>query len=77
MVGYWIDRSHWGKGIATRALEAFVSVVDIRPLHALVATSNLGSIRVLERCGFVKIGEKESLADERYAACVEAEYELV
>ena len=76
LVGYWIDRAHWGKGIGTQALEAFVGVVDIRPLHAQVATSNIGSIRVLERCGFVKIGEKESPEDERYAACIEAEYIL-
>jgi len=76
MVGYWIERAHWGKGIATRAMEAFVGTVDIRPLHAQVATSNIGSIKVLERCGFVKIGEKESPEDERYAACIEAEYIL-
>ena len=76
MVGYWIDRAHWGKGIATQALEAFVGTIDIRPLYAQVATSNIGSIRVLEKCGFVKIGEKESPEDERYAACIEAEYIL-
>lgn len=75
-VGYWIDRAHWGKGVGTRALEAFVGVVDIRPLYAQVATSNMGSIRMLERCGFVKIGERESPEDERYIACIEAEYIL-
>jgi RimJ/RimL family protein N-acetyltransferase len=77
LVGYWIDRAHWGKGIATRALGEFVGIVDIRPLYAQVATSNLGSIRVLERCGFEKIGERESPEDERYAACTEAEYQLI
>ncbi len=76
LVGYWIDRVCWGKGIATRALDAFVNLVEARPLHALVATSNFGSVKVLERCGFVKIGEKESPEDERYAACIEAEYIL-
>lgn len=76
MVGYWIEREHWGKGIATRAMEAFVDIIDIRPLHALVATGNIGSIRVLERSGFVKIGEKDFPEDERYAACIEAEYTL-
>jgi len=77
LVGYWIDRGHWGKGIATRALGEFIGIVDIRPLYALVATNNLGSIRVLERCGFVKTGEQKSPEDERYAACIEAEYQLV
>jgi RimJ/RimL family protein N-acetyltransferase len=32
-------------------------VVDARPLHAYVAKSNVASIRVLEKCGFVKVGE--------------------
>jgi RimJ/RimL family protein N-acetyltransferase len=32
-------------------------VVDARPLHAYVAKSNVASIRVLEKCGFVEVGE--------------------
>lgn len=52
LVGYWIGRDHWGKGIATRALEGFVKEVIDRPLHAQVAKTNIGSIRVLEKCGF-------------------------
>jgi RimJ/RimL family protein N-acetyltransferase len=54
-VGYWIGHEHWGKGIATGALTAFISEVDIRPLHAHVAAHNVGSIRVLEKCGFERI----------------------
>lgn len=53
LVGYWLGRSFWGKGVATRALSEFLGLVELRPLHALVAESNLGSIRVLEKCGFV------------------------
>ena len=30
-----------------------------RPLHALVALHNAGSIRVLEKCGFVRVAEDE------------------
>jgi RimJ/RimL family protein N-acetyltransferase len=51
-VGYWIDKAFWGKGIATRALTLYLELVPVRPLHAHVATHNLGSIRVLEKCGF-------------------------
>ena len=29
-----------------------------RPLHAWVATSNVASIRVLEKCGFVRVGSQ-------------------
>jgi RimJ/RimL family protein N-acetyltransferase len=52
LVAYWIGREHWGKGIATRALSVFLVVETIRPLHAWVAVHNVGSIRVLEKCGF-------------------------
>ncbi len=52
LVGYRIGKEHWGKGVATRALAAFLNLVTARPLHAHVATHNVGSIRVLEKCGF-------------------------
>ena len=52
-VGYWIDRAFWGRGIATEALTAFLRLEPTRPLHAGVAKHNLGSIRVLQKCGFV------------------------
>jgi RimJ/RimL family protein N-acetyltransferase len=56
-VGYWIGREYWGRGIATRALQAFLKEEPIRPLYAHVTKHNTGSIRVLEKCGFVQIGE--------------------
>lgn len=52
LVGYWIGKEFWGKGVATRALAAFLNVVTERPLRAHVAQHNAGSIRVLEKCGF-------------------------
>jgi RimJ/RimL family protein N-acetyltransferase len=59
LVGYWIDRAHWNKGVATRALARFLEGIETRPIRAHVAKHNLGSIRVLEKCGFVAIGEEE------------------
>ena len=41
------------------ALAAFVPLVDVRPLRARVASHNAGSIRVLEKCGFVATGVSE------------------
>ena len=56
-VGYWIMKTHWGRGVASEALTQFVAVDDLRrPLGALVACHNLGSRRVLEKCGFGQIG---------------------
>jgi RimJ/RimL family protein N-acetyltransferase len=52
-VGYWIGREFWGRGIATRALEAFLLEERTRPLFAGAATGNVASLRVLEKCGFV------------------------
>ena len=56
LVGYWIGREFWGRGLATRALSELLAVVDTRPLQAHVAKSNVASIRVLETCGFVEVG---------------------
>ncbi|MFU8829270.1 MAG: GNAT family N-acetyltransferase [Phycisphaerales bacterium] len=72
MAGYWVDRDHWGRGIASRALAMFLDEVIARPLYARVATTNLGSIRVLEKCGFVITGYEHSPATERYLECEEA-----
>lgn len=56
-VGYWIGQEYWGRGIATKALAGLLQQVTARPLFALVAKRNVGSIRVLEKCGFVVAGE--------------------
>ncbi len=56
-VGYWLGREFWGRGIATRALQAFLAIDTTRPLHAFVVHHNLGSIRVLEKCGFVRAAQ--------------------
>jgi RimJ/RimL family protein N-acetyltransferase len=63
-VGYWIGREFWGKGLATRALQELTGEVTQRPLHAWVATSNLASIRVLEKCGFVRVGSHKNDVEE-------------
>ncbi len=51
-IGYWLDRAFWGRGVATEALSAFLCLEQTRPLYAGVAKHNVGSIRVLEKCGF-------------------------
>jgi RimJ/RimL family protein N-acetyltransferase len=54
-VGYWLGKEFWGKGIATEALNQFLGVVKTRPLFGHVAKHNIGSRRVLEKCGFIVI----------------------
>jgi RimJ/RimL family protein N-acetyltransferase len=52
LLGYWVGRECWGRGVATQALALFVDELSIRPLYAHVAAHNVGSIRVLVKCGF-------------------------
>ena len=51
-VSYWLGRRFWGQGIATEAVRQLVTLVAVRPLSAHVAHDNVGSLRVLEKCGF-------------------------
>lgn len=57
-VGYWLGKDYWGKGIATAALSQFLKQIETRPLYAHVAKHNIGSRRVLEKCGFIVSGEE-------------------
>ncbi|KRC63749.1 hypothetical protein ASE12_02590 [Aeromicrobium sp. Root236] len=60
LLGYWIGREFWGRGVATQALTLLLDDVPIRPLHAHVVAHNVGSIRVLEKCGFQRDREGEA-----------------
>lgn len=71
-VGYWIDRAHWGKGIASRALHLLLAEVTKRPLVATAATCNGASVRVLQKCGLVVEEVRHSPATDHYPACEEA-----
>ena len=53
LVGYWIGKEYWGKGIASAALSQFLDHHPARPLKAHVVKSNVASIRVLKKCGFI------------------------
>jgi RimJ/RimL family protein N-acetyltransferase len=66
-ITYWIGRSYWGKGIATGALDAFLAVDPSRPLHARVASDNVASLRVLEKCGFRVVATERGFAQARSA----------
>lgn len=71
LVGYWIGKDYWGKGVATRALTAFLHLVTERPLRAHVVKRNVGSIRVLEKCGFsLERVESVAVADDAIAELI-------
>ena len=58
LVGYWIGREFWGRGIASAALVQFLDYETTRPLAARVAKHNPASIRVLRKAGFASVGEE-------------------
>ncbi|GAA0251352.1 GNAT family N-acetyltransferase [Saccharothrix mutabilis subsp. mutabilis] len=66
-VTFWIDRSAWGKGIASEALALFLDTVSVRPLYARAASDNAGSLRVLRKAGFTTVGTEVSYANARDA----------
>ncbi|GAB2676088.1 GNAT family N-acetyltransferase [Flavihumibacter cheonanensis] len=76
-ITYWIDRKCWKQGIATQALQQFLQQEPSRPLHGRTAFDNIGSQRVLEKCGFVKIGTDKGYANARQAEIEEYIYQLV
>ncbi len=61
-VTYWLGRKFWGKGVATQALERMLQLVTTRPISAQAAKDNIGSIRVLQKCGFKIVGESKGFA---------------
>ena len=64
-VTYWVDRSVWGRGIATAALRALLAETPERPLYARAASDNVGSLRVLEKAGFRRVGVNRDFAPGR------------
>ena len=75
-ITYWIDRKFWGQGIATNALKKFLEVEPTRPIYGRVAFDNYGSQKVLEKCGFVKIGKDTGFANARQTEIEEYIYRL-
>ena len=75
-ITYWIDKKFWGQGIATTALHDFLKIEKTRPIYAHTAFDNYGSQKVLEKCGFVKIGMDKGFANARQKEIEEYIYKL-
>ncbi|MFN7966027.1 MAG: GNAT family N-acetyltransferase [Acidobacteriota bacterium] len=74
-IGYWIGREYWGRGLATYAVSELLKLDPIRPIYAHVAKHNAGSLRVLQKCGFMHHGVEQGPPNAR-GECVE-EFVLV
>jgi RimJ/RimL family protein N-acetyltransferase len=64
-VTYWVGRTHWGKGIASAALEILLAETAERPVYARAASDNVGSLRVLEKAGFRRVAVDRGFAHGR------------
>lgn len=64
-VSYWLGRAHWGRGVASAALEQFLEEETRRPLVGRAASDNVASIRVLEKNGFVIFARERVFANAR------------
>jgi RimJ/RimL family protein N-acetyltransferase len=64
-ISYWLGRKYWGRGSATSALRMLLAEDLTRPLHARAALDNVGSIRVLQKCGFVIEAHERGFANAR------------
>jgi len=75
-ITYWIDRKHWGKGIASILVRELLDRVQERPIAARIVADNIGSARVLEKNGFVKVGEEQGFSKVRNSAVIEWIYTI-
>jgi len=59
-IGYWIGEPFAGQGLMTRALRVLLpfvfSELSLHRIEAACIPSNIASVRVLEKCGFVHEG---------------------
>jgi RimJ/RimL family protein N-acetyltransferase len=71
-VGYWLGRDFWRKGYSTEAMRLMLNFafteLDLARVYAMVHEKNAASMRLLEKCGFVREGvwRKATLRDGRF-----------
>ncbi len=75
-LGYWLGEDYWGNGYATEAVRALLDAArgDLRLAVSTASTRNIASQRVLEKCGFTKLGRiplyyKSSLGELQDVYC--------
>ena len=60
VLSYWVGQPYWGQGLATAAIEIIsdyaLSKLGLVRVYAKVFSTNIGSIRALEKSGFEREG---------------------
>lgn len=83
LVGYWIGKPHWNKGICTEALQLMLDHIHRETNYTSLIGShyidNPASGRVMEKCGFKATGEtaidEEQYSGNNHVMCI-MRYEL-
>ena len=61
VLGYWIAKDYWGRGLATESLEKVLEFafndLNLNKLEAVHVSENLASGKVMRKVGMVKEGE--------------------
>jgi [ribosomal protein S5]-alanine N-acetyltransferase len=75
-MGYWLGRTHWGKGLGRAALVGMTKFVaehfEFTRICALVFVRNPASARILEKAGYVREGHmlqsviKDGVVEDEY-----------
>ena len=59
-IGYWLGKPYWGRGIMTEAIKGMTKYAfenfQLTRVFALAFARNTGSIRALEKAGYVREG---------------------
>lgn len=63
-IGYWLSEKHWGKGVMSVVVPAFVDWTwrtfgILMRLNAEVSAVNAGSLKCLQKAGFTEEGRKK------------------
>lgn len=63
-IHYAMCRDYWGRGLMTEAVDtvcqwAFGTLTDMHEISTSVVEANVASARVLEKCGFRRVGTSE------------------
>lgn len=61
LIGYWVGKPYWNKGICTEALQLMIEYIRKNTTYTSLISShfadNPASGRVMEKCGFMPTGE--------------------
>jgi len=71
-VSYFFHPAHWGQGYATElvrtTLDHGFGALSLPAIGAFVRPANAASARVLQKCGFLRLGYERELERDRYEA---------